>query len=382
MDQPFDLIEELIAANCIQIGNFTLKNGSTSKYYFDMKNLISYPLLMAKIGDLLFPLLGEFDIICGIPYGALPLASYISTKYNKPMIYVRDKAKQYGTNKRIEGEYSSTSRCVILDDVMTSGGSIEEMYRYLEGKMNIVNCAVILDRQQSGVQGVISLLTKTDIMKYRIQKLRKEKRSDLCFSADLMDLPKLWSIIEQIGKHIIICKIHYDMIPEEKRFEYRDRIIELSIQHNFLIMEDRKFNDISFIVKQQYDIFKDWVDLVTVHTLVSSEVIKELSGVVLIANMSNNTYDYSEQARVLANNHIHHVIGFVSQHRISNVDTSFLCMTPGISLYKMNVNDQSYRTSKNVDADIKIVGRAIYQSENIISDTEKLLTYNDFNSSV
>lgn len=373
MDAPSELIKELVKANCIQIGKFTLKSGSISKYYFDMKNLIAYPDLMKKVGDLLYSLLGDFDIICGIPYGALPLATYISTKYNKPLIYVRDKIKEYGTNRRIEGEYCSTSRCVLLDDVMTSGGSIQEINTYLQDKMNIVKCAVILDRQESGIQGVTSLLTKTDIIKYRIETLRKEKKSNLCFSADLLDLSKLWSILDEIGKYIVICKVHYDIVPEEERKEYRERMIDMSIKHNFLIMEDRKFNDISFIVKQQYEHFKNWVDLVTVHTLVTVDVIKQLSGVVLVANMSNNDYDFSEEARIIANNHKHHVAGFVSQHRISNMDSRMFCMTPGISLSNMKVDDQNYRTFTEVDADIIIVGRAIYQSTNLSEDIKKLL---------
>ena len=70
--------------------------------------------------------LEKFDIICGIPYGALPIATYISTTYNKPLIYIRDKAKTYGTGKLIEGTYKETDRCVIIDDVITSGQSIEE----------------------------------------------------------------------------------------------------------------------------------------------------------------------------------------------------------------------------------------------------------------
>ena len=46
--------EELINSNCIKIGNFQLKNGDTSKYYFDMKNIISHPELLTQIGDLIY----------------------------------------------------------------------------------------------------------------------------------------------------------------------------------------------------------------------------------------------------------------------------------------------------------------------------------------
>ena len=91
------IIEELFTANCIKIGNWTLKSGEISKYYFDIKNIISYPSLLKKIGDYIYSMLGDFDIICGIPYGGLPIATYISTQYNKPLIYLRDKPKEYGT---------------------------------------------------------------------------------------------------------------------------------------------------------------------------------------------------------------------------------------------------------------------------------------------
>ena len=121
------MIEELIKADCIKIGYFKLKNGQTSKYYYDMKNLISHPHLLKKIGDAIYEKIGsEFDLICGIPYGGLPIATYISTKYGKPMIMLRNQEKDYGTQKRIEGTYSSTNRCVIIDDVITSGGSLQE----------------------------------------------------------------------------------------------------------------------------------------------------------------------------------------------------------------------------------------------------------------
>ena len=47
-----EIIKELIESNCIKIGNFTLKNGDISKYYYDMKNLISNPALLKKVGNL------------------------------------------------------------------------------------------------------------------------------------------------------------------------------------------------------------------------------------------------------------------------------------------------------------------------------------------
>ena len=64
--------------------------------------------------------------ICGVPLGGLPISTYISTKYNIPMIMLRDKVKNYGTQKQIEGEYDSNDYCIIMEDVVTTGGSIKE----------------------------------------------------------------------------------------------------------------------------------------------------------------------------------------------------------------------------------------------------------------
>lgn len=365
-----EIIKELIESNCIKIGNFTLKNGDISKYYYDMKNLISNPVLLKKVGDELYNMLDDFDIICGIPYGALPIATYISTQYNKPLIYIRDKEKTYGTQKMIEGEYKKEDRCVIIDDVITSGKSLEEEIEKLKEKVTIVDVAVIMNRQQNPQCSIKfkSLLYKNDITKYLLQTISESKKSKLIFSADISNCQKIIEIVEKIGKHIVACKIHSDMIDNFDT--YIPKLIELSIKHNFLIMEDRKFNDISYIVNMQYKKFRNWVDLVTVHSLVTNDVLSVLSGCLIVANMSNNNYNFKEKALQMAKDNKENVVGFITQERIEC--DSMVCMTPGISSSNSKIDDQKYRTSKEVDTDYIIVGRAIYNSkEEEIENTVK-----------
>ena len=208
------LIKELIDNNCIKFGNYTLKNGEISKYYFDMKNIISNPNLLTKIGDELYKMLNDFDIICGIPYGALPIATYISIKYNKPLIYIRDKKKTYGTEKLIEGSYNKNDRCVIIDDVITTGFSLENEINKLKNVVNIVDVAVIINRQQSPVCSINfkSLLYKNDVIRYMLQNISQKKNSKLIFSADLSDYNQIINILNNIGEYIVACKIHYDII--------------------------------------------------------------------------------------------------------------------------------------------------------------------------
>lgn len=355
------IIKELFKTNCIKLGNFTLKSGDVSKYYYDMKNIISNPSLLKQIGDELYNLLDDFDIICGIPYGALPIATYISTQYNKPLIYIRDKQKEYGTQKMIEGEYKKEDRCVIIDDVITSGRSLEEEIEKLKDKVNIVDVAVIMNRQQNPQCSMKfkSLLYKNDITKYLLQSISESKKSKLIFSADISNCQKIIEIIEKIGKQIVACKIHSDMIDN---FEtYIPKLIELSIKHKFLIMEDRKFNDISYIVNMQYKKFRNWVDLVTVHSLVTNDVLSVLSGCLIVANMSNNNYNFKEKALQMAKDNKDNVVGFITQERINM--NGMVCMTPGISSSNSKIDDQKYRTSDEVDTDYIIVGRAIYNSK-------------------
>ena len=136
-------------------------------------------------------------------------------------------------------------------------------------------------------------------------------------------------------------------------------------------MEDRKFNDISSIVNLQYKKFYNWADLITVHSLVSSNVLDNLSGVLIVANMSNNDYDFSEKAIKLSQNNKNNVIGFITQHRL--ISNNMVCMTPGISFHKSNINDQKYRTINDVHTDYIIVGRALYNSKDIKKDIKLFL---------
>lgn len=171
-------------------------------------------------------------------------------------------------------------------------------------------------------------------------------------------------ILNIIGKNIVICKIHYDIIDDDDG-KFKEELINLSIEHNFLIMEDRKFNDISYIVEKQYSKFNNWVDLVTVHSLVSDDVIKSLSGALIVANMSNNNYDFTERAIEHAENNENNVIGFITQKRISCKNKDIVNMTPGISNNISQDKDQKYRSSSSIDTDIIIVGRAIYNSSDL-----------------
>ena len=372
-----DLINRLIECNCVKIGKYTLRNGNISRYYFDMKNLISYPKLLSEIGDLMYEIIKDrCDVICGVPMGGLPLATYISTRYGIPMIIPRKTTKGYGMEKQIEGEYTKDTTCIIIEDVITTGSSINEVVDILRDELIVLESVVVIDRQSGDKKNKIPvrpIITRTDIVKTKLKNL-VEERGRLCFSADITDIEHLEETLDIVGPLISVCKIHSDIYEDESTI--RNIIVDAANEHGFLIMEDRKYVDISHITLQQYAYVRDWVDMVTVMSTISEETIMNMSGVMIVANMSNNNWDFTNWAKDLAVKCCDNVVGFITQKPIRNLfklrDTEdeltyFWNMTPGVSLNVSKTRDQRYRSIDEIDTDIIIVGRGIYKSDDPMS---------------
>ena len=102
---------------------------------------------------------------------------------------------------------------------------------------------------------------------------------------------------------------------------------------------------------------------------INDDVVTKLSGVVLVANMSNNSFDSTENAITISKTHPERILGFVTQKRI--LDDNFFNMTPGINITRHKVDDQNYRKKEDVDTDIIIVGRGIYNSDDIVESAEQ-----------
>ena len=181
------LADSLLKAGCIKFGSFTLKSGLQSPIYIDLRQIISYPNLLADIAQAYLPILSglRFSRIAGLPYAAIPIATAISLAGNYPMIYPRKEVKTYGTKAEIEGEYHAGEIVAVIDDLATTGGSKFEAIEKLTGVGLVVKDVVVLVDRQSGAKESLAqagysmqaVLTISQLLEYWEEqgKVEKEK---------------------------------------------------------------------------------------------------------------------------------------------------------------------------------------------------------------
>jgi uridine monophosphate synthetase len=188
-----EIFDELLKIGCIKYGEFKLKSGKISNYYFDFRILVSYPKLLKNVSLLMFQILPKeiketIQIICGVPYGALAIATVISTSNNIPMLLLRKEVKDYGTKKLIEGVYEEGFKCLIVEDVVTTGSSIISTYDDLiKEKIDPIASISILDREEeNGKENlekkglkVFSLFTISEIKEFL--KNKEIEKNELTF---------------------------------------------------------------------------------------------------------------------------------------------------------------------------------------------------------
>jgi uridine monophosphate synthetase len=149
------LAADLFALGAVKFGNFTLASGIQSPIYVDLRLLVSRPSLLAKAAAAYAALLAPLacDRIAGVPYAALPIGTAVALAADKPLIYLRKEAKSHGLGKLIEGAWQASERVVVIEDLITSGGSTIETAQQLRAAGLVVEHVIVLiDRQQGGVE--------------------------------------------------------------------------------------------------------------------------------------------------------------------------------------------------------------------------------------
>ena len=106
---------------------FTWSSGIKSPIYCDNRVTLGYPSVRREIRDGLVELIqtqfGEVEVISGTATAGIPHAAYISETLNLPMNYVRSKSKSHGKQNQIEGAQSEGKKVVVVEDLISTGGS-------------------------------------------------------------------------------------------------------------------------------------------------------------------------------------------------------------------------------------------------------------------
>lgn len=151
------MLDEFVRREVIKFGDFQLSSGERSPYYVDMRLVLSYPDLLrwviAKYTNVLRDI--NFDLLVGVATGGIPYASILGFSMYKPIAYVRERAKWYGTKRDIEGAVWEGARAVLIDDVITTGQSvIQAINKLKEVGARVESVVVFLDREQCGAKRV------------------------------------------------------------------------------------------------------------------------------------------------------------------------------------------------------------------------------------
>lgn len=147
-----------IASHLLQIGAvhlrpndpFTWTSGIKSPIYCDNRLTLSYPLVRRKVAigleELIRTHFPETEVVAGTATAGIPHAAWVSDALNLPMVYVRGKAKQHGRGNQIEGVVNKGQNVVIVEDLISTGGSV-------------ITTAEALKEAGANVHGVVAIFT-------------------------------------------------------------------------------------------------------------------------------------------------------------------------------------------------------------------------------
>uniref|UniRef100_A0A914IBH1 Ras-related protein Rab-43 n=1 Tax=Globodera rostochiensis TaxID=31243 RepID=A0A914IBH1_GLORO len=408
----------------------------------------------------------DYDYVVGVPYGAITLATLISVTLDKPMLLLRKEAKTYGKRKRIDGLFEAGKSALIIEDVVTSGASVlEAVVALRDAGLRCAHVFCVLDREQGGHEqlqreGITmhSLLRMSSLLNYlerrgtidasrkaqivdqlqnptyaknesnssssaapstavewaeqfahgtlnrRLAQIMVTKRTNICLAVDCTRTAQILEVVSVAKEHICALKLHRDIVADFDA-QFVAKLHQLATDHQFLIVEDRKFADTGKTMELQLTgghlPTADWADLVTAHALsgmASIAALKpivtspshRLAGFLLIAQLStegaltDGAYA-TKCAQIGRQCGADLVAGFICQQRCHRGDpeiddktkTQFLHWTPGVNLSGASGDGLGQRWRAPAEAvgrdacDIVVVGRGITAADDVGAEAHR-----------
>lgn len=166
------LADALLSSGCVRFGRFTLKSGRQSPIYLDLRRLASHPDALRMVAAAFRTRLDglTFDHLAAVPYAALPIGTAIALATDWPLIYPRREVKDYGTRAAVEGDFQPNQTAVLIDDLITTGGSkVETITRLREAGLQVHDVVVLIDRRSEPKAALVA----GDVRVHAVVTLRK-----------------------------------------------------------------------------------------------------------------------------------------------------------------------------------------------------------------
>lgn len=176
---PHELCLEAVKLGLVKFGRFKLSSGIESSYYVNFREATMVPSYVKRVAyEIGSAVVREsVEAVVGVAVAGALIASYVGALFDLPVTFVRSEPKNHGLGRDVEGCVENM-RVAIVDDVLTTGGTIRRAYEALvnSGSKPVI-AAVVFNRQQGGGRTVrelgLNLVSLCDISSLASEALRR-----------------------------------------------------------------------------------------------------------------------------------------------------------------------------------------------------------------
>src|SRR5690625_4667188 len=164
---------------------FTWTSGIKSPIYCDNRLTISYPEIRRRITDAFVKEIEDLslqpDVIAGCATAGIPHASWLADRLGLPLVYVRSKPKQHGTGSQIEGKIMKRQKVIVIEDLISTGGSA-------------IDATKVVQKEGNEVLQVLSILT------YGLERAKENFNKAGSFYDTILNFDQLLKVLLQNQK--------------------------------------------------------------------------------------------------------------------------------------------------------------------------------------
>ncbi|WP_440895232.1 orotate phosphoribosyltransferase [Amphibacillus sp. Q70] len=198
-NQANQILTGLIEIDAIQIKadhSFTWTSGIKSPIYCDNRLTISYPEIRKKVAEGFAAQVKakqlDVDVIVGCATAGIPHAAWLADCLDKPMAYVRGQAKGHGKGNQIEGAIRPGDRVIVVEDLISTGGSVLSVIKAIEAAGGIVEAVLAIFSY--GLQKAANAFKRVNVPCYTLANF--DQLVDLLIVKEEINGPEAESLIE------------------------------------------------------------------------------------------------------------------------------------------------------------------------------------------